>query len=175
MSTIAADSTSTEEAKTLFQRQLQPDGSVTPQVHLKSVLFLCVANSARSQMAEGLARSILPPTQWTFQSAGSHPSYVNPFAIEVMKELDIEFSRHTSKSVDTINPTTVQLIITLCDEEVCPRYPHRVQRLHWSTPDPASNDPSIKENRPLLLERFRRARDSIASRIRSELLEFEAE
>lgn len=66
-----------------------------------SILFLCVANSARSQMAEGLARTLFGP-EVRVQSAGSKPSHVNPYAIEVMQEISIHLSGHRSKSVDTI-------------------------------------------------------------------------
>jgi arsenate reductase (thioredoxin) len=120
-------------------------------------------------MAEGLARSILPAS-YTIQSAGSHPSSVNPFAIEVLNEIGIDISTHKSKSVDTIDPHSVELVVTLCDDEVCPIFPKKVSRLHWSTPDPASSDPVVQENRGLMLTRFRQARDSIAVHIRSELL-----
>ncbi len=85
----------------------------------KSILFLCVANSARSQMAEGLARKVFGD-RVTVQSAGSEPSSVNPFAIEVMRELGVDLGAHHSKSVETIDPATVSMVVTLCAEEVCP-------------------------------------------------------
>lgn len=71
------------------------------------LLFLCVANSARSQMGEGLARQMFPGLR--IQSAGSRPSRVNPYAIEVLAELDIDARSHTSKSVQDIDPATVDL------------------------------------------------------------------
>lgn len=128
------------------------------------ILFLCVANSARSQMAEGLAR-------WLFgdaarvQSAGSQPSRVNPFAIEVMAELGVDLRAQHGKSVDTIDPTTVTVVITLCAEEVCPVFLHGAQRLHWPIPDPASDDPSLTPED--LRARFRAARDAIRARLQS--------
>jgi len=94
-----------------------------------SILFLCVANSARSQMAEGLARNLFGD-EMRIQSAGSRPSRVNPFAIRVMAEVGIDISGHTSKSVDTISPDDVDLVITLCAEEVCPVFLGRAHRLH---------------------------------------------
>lgn len=123
----------------------------------QSILFLCVANSARSQMAEGLARAILPATI-TVQSAGSAPSVLNPFAVLVMKEIGIDISHHASKSVEAIDKSKIDLVITLCAEEVCPFFPGAVQRLHWGMPDPAS-----KEKLPddVMMERFRTARDAI--------------
>lgn len=128
----------------------------------ESILFLCVANSARSQMAEGLAR-------WLFgdrvrvQSAGSSPSTVNPYAIEALAELGVDIRGHHSKSVDTIDPSTVSTVITLCAEEVCPAFLGSAQRIHWPIPDPASSDPTL--SREQMLERFRAARDSIRSKL----------
>ena len=84
-----------------------------------SILFLCVANSARSQMAEGLARAKFGE-RVRVQSAGSEPSHVNPLAIDALREVGIDISSHRSKSVDTIDPSSVDLVITLCAEEVCP-------------------------------------------------------
>lgn len=124
----------------------------------KSILFLCVANSARSQMAEGLARMILEDCV-PVMSAGSEPSPVNPFAVEVMRELGVDLSGHHSKSVQTIDPKSVATVITLCAEEVCPAFLGSARRLHWPIPDPASKDPSIP--REEVLERFRAARDTI--------------
>ncbi len=125
---------------------------------VRDILFLCVANSARSQMAEGLGRMIFGD-RVTVQSAGSEPSIVNPCAIEVMRELGIDLSSHRSKSVHDIDPATVDTVITLCAEEVCPAFLGQARRLHWPIPDPASPDPSIP--REEMLRRFRTARDSI--------------
>jgi arsenate reductase len=127
----------------------------------KSILFLCVANSARSQLAEGLARKRFPGLR--IQSAGSRPSRVNPYAIEALAELGIDANRHVSKSVQDIDPTTVDLVITLCAEEVCPLFLGKAERLHWPIPDPASEDPSISPDQ--LRERFRAARDEIKRRL----------
>lgn len=123
-----------------------------------AILFLCVANSARSQMAEGLARKLLG-TGVTVQSAGSEPSQVNPYAIEVMREVGVDLATHRSKSVQTIDPATVGTVITLCAEEVCPVFLGKARRLHWPIPDPASEDPSV--GREEMLRRFRAARDAI--------------
>src|SRR5688572_8431438 len=83
------------------------------------ILFLCVANSARSQLAEALARMMFGDRA-TVQSAGSQPSRVNPYAIDVMREVGADLATHASKSVETIDPASVDLVITLCAEEVCP-------------------------------------------------------
>ncbi len=128
----------------------------------KGILFLCVANSARSQMAEGLARLRFGSSR-SIQSAGSTPSSVNPYAVEVMRELGIELAGQHSKSVETIDPASVATVITLCAEEVCPVFLGHVERLHWPIADPASHDPSL--SRAQMLARFREARDELRSRI----------
>jgi arsenate reductase len=121
-------------------------------------LFLCVANSARSQMAEGLARWIFGDRA-PVQSAGSAPTRVNPYALEVMAELGIDLNTHHSKSVQDVDPNTVGTVITLCAEEVCPVFLGAARRLHWPIPDPASPDPTIPRDE--MLRRFRTARDTI--------------
>jgi arsenate reductase len=128
----------------------------------KGIAFLCVANSARSQLAEGLARARFGD-RIRVTSAGSTPSTVNPYAIEVMAERGIDLSAHTSKSVETIDPASVDLVVTLCAEEVCPVLLGETKRLHWPIDDPASSDPSL--SRETLLERFRTARDHIDARL----------
>ncbi len=128
----------------------------------KSILFLCVANSARSQMAEGLARQRFGAAV-RVQSAGSHPTRVNPYAVEVMREVGVDLSSHASKPVDTIDPATVDTVVTLCAEEVCPAFLGKVTRLHWPIPDPASQDPKL--SRDEMLTRFRTARDTIAAKL----------
>ncbi len=128
----------------------------------KGVLFLCVANSARSQMAEGLARKLFGD-RLRVQSAGSRPSRVSPYAIEVMREVGVDLETHSSKSVDTIDQATVGVVITLCAEEVCPVFLGEVRRLHWPIPDPASSDPTLAPEE--LLSRFRAAREELHARI----------
>lgn len=128
----------------------------------KGIVFLCVANSARSQMAEGLARARFGD-RIRVTSAGSVPSRVNPYAIEVMAERGVDLSAHASKSVETIDPTSVDLVVTLCAEEVCPVLLGEAKRLHWPIDDPASSDPSL--SRETMLERFRTARDRIDARL----------
>ena len=126
------------------------------------ILFLCVENSARSQMAEGLGRMILGD-RVPVASAGSEPSRVNPYAIEVMREIGVDLSSHRSKSVQTVDPGTVSTVVTLCAEEVCPVFLGGARRLHWPIPDPASRDDSIPRDE--MLARFRSARDEIRARI----------
>jgi arsenate reductase len=123
-----------------------------------TVLFLCVANSSRSQMAEGLARAILPAGT-TVLSAGSVPTSVNPNAVVALDEVGLDIRGQRAKSVDTIDPAGVDLVVTLCAEEVCPVFPGRVQRLHWPLPDPAAPGPEAP------IERFRMVRDEIRRRL----------
>ena len=126
----------------------------------KSVLFLCVANSARSQMAEGLMRHVCGDRA-RVQSAGSQPSAVHPLAIRVMDEVGIDISRHQSKSVESIDPRSVDTVITLCEDEVCPTFLFQAHRLHWLLSDPAGTG-GDEEDR---LRRFREVRDEIARRL----------
>jgi arsenate reductase len=128
----------------------------------KRILFLCVANSARSQMAEGLARDLFGDRA-DIVSAGSQPSRVNPLAIEAMDELGIDLRSHHSKSVDTLDAESFDLVITLCADEVCPVLPGTVQRLHWPIPDPAAVDAA--SDRSGALQAFRDARDEIRRRL----------
>ncbi|HKY59912.1 MAG TPA: arsenate reductase ArsC [Gemmatimonadota bacterium] len=123
-------------------------------------LFLCVENSARSQMAEGLARRLAPPGV-TVYSAGSEPSSVNPLAVRAMAEMGIDISDHRSKSVDEIPVDHVDVVVTLCAEEVCPVFAGSVRRLHWPIDDPARAGGTEPER----LEAFRRARDDIGRRL----------
>lgn len=127
----------------------------------KTILFLCVANSARSQMAEGLARKLFGG-RVAVQSAGSAPSQVNPYAIEVMREVGVDLTTHRSKSVQTIDPANVGLVITLCAEEVCPVFLGQARRLHWPIRDPATKELLPREE---MLARFRDARDQIYGRL----------
>lgn len=127
-----------------------------------SMLFLGVANSARSQMAEALAREVFGPGVLV-QSAGSKPSWVNPYAIEVMQEIGIDLRNHYAKSVDLIDPTTVDIVIMLCPEEVCPVALSEAHQLQWPIPDPSISDPAF--SRAEMLQHFRDARDAIRAKL----------
>ncbi len=133
-----------------------------PGLHFDSILFLCVANSARSQMAEGLARHLFGDAV-RVQSAGSSPSRVNPFAIQAMAELGIDLGSHSSKSVETIEPESVDLVITLCAEEVCPVFLSRAPRMHWPLQDPDRKHEDLTDEERLT--HFRVARDQIRTRL----------
>lgn len=127
----------------------------------KGILFLCVANSARSQIAEGVARAKLGE-HFRIQSAGSEPTHINPYAVRVMEEIGIDVSHQRSKSVATIDPEDVAVVITLCDEEVCPVFLGEARRIHWPLKDPAGN-PELDDD--VQLERFRNTRDALVAKI----------
>ncbi len=126
----------------------------------RGILFLCVANSARSQMAEGIARA-LAPAGTPIWSAGSNPTTVRPEAITVMGEIGIDISEHLSKSVAEIPLQSVDTVVTLCAEEVCPVIAGDVRRLHWGLPDPAATEGSLADR----LAAFRQTREELRRRI----------
>jgi ACR3 family arsenite transporter len=128
--------------------------------HMKGVLFLCVANSARSQMAEGIARS-LAPAGMKIWSAGSRPTSVSPDAIAVLKEIGIDISGQRAKAVARIPAAEVDTVITLCGEEECPVFLGKATRLHWGLPDPAAVSGSEVERSSA----FRQVRDELRRRI----------
>ena len=130
-----------------------------PEKHLRHILVLCTGNSCRSHMAEGVLRKALGQLA-TVSSAGSHPSgYVHPLAIQVMKEIEIDLSAHTSKSWDPFLEEGVDTVITVCGNasEACPLFPGQVHRHHWGFEDPAHATGSEEEQ----LVIFRQIRDQI--------------
>lgn len=125
----------------------------------RALLFLCVANSARSQMAEGIARHRAPHLEvW---SAGSRPATVNPLAVAALAEIGIDISPHRSKSLDEVPKERVGTVVTLCAEEVCPVFPGDVVRHHWPLEDPAAATGSEGAR----LAAFRKVRDELRLRI----------
>jgi arsenate reductase (thioredoxin) len=126
----------------------------------RGLLFLCVANSARSQLAEGIARAFAPGgvTVW---SAGSQPTRVRPEAVATLAEIGIDISHQRSKSVSEIPAEQVDTVITLCGEEECPVFLGRARRLHWGLPDPAGVSGSDAER----ADAFRRTRDELRRRL----------
>lgn len=138
-----------------------------PPYPFSSILFLCVANSARSQMAEGLARDRFGD-RVRVQSAGSAPSKVNPMALKALAEVGIDGSGQHSKSVDTISPDEVDLVVTLCAEEVCPVFLSSARRLHWPLPDPdrrRADGTYLDDSEEARLVHFRKARDAIVAHL----------
>ena len=128
----------------------------------KKVLFVCTGNSVRSQMAEGLLKA-LGSGRWDVQSAGIIQSYVHPLAILVMKEISIDISKQTSKSLDRFLNEKFNYIITLCDHaaQFCPALGGGGKRLHWPFEDPAGATGTTEER----LAVFRRIRDGIKKKI----------
>jgi arsenate reductase len=125
----------------------------------RHVLFLCVANSARSQLAEGIARTLAPESV-KISSAGSVPTSVRPLAVEALREIGVDASTQRSKGIDEVE-RPVDAVITLCAEEVCPVWLERAWRLHWGLPDPAG----VEGSRERRMEAFRRVRDELRGRL----------
>ena len=133
------------------------------------ILFLCVANSARSQLAEGLAKQVFGSAA-KIESAGSEPSgVVQPWAVKILSEIGIDISQNKSKSTNDIAPSfyeNLDFVITLCAEEFCPVLPTKARRLHWPIKDPAGVN---EDKKP---DAFRAARDEIKemlTKLKSEL------
>lgn len=125
------------------------------------VLFMCVANSARSQLAEGLAHRLAPPGV-DIASAGSAPGTIHPMAVAALAERGIDASHQFSKNIDAVDTARVTHVVTLCAEEVCPVFSGDVARLHWPQQDPAA----AMGSEDVLLDAFRSTRDAIEARLR---------
>ena len=129
---------------------------------MKDLLLLCVANSERSQMAEGLAKELFGEDV-RVQSAGSHPSNVNPLAIKVMQEIGIDISNQISKSVDMVDTGSVDTVVTLCREGVCPTFLTSARQMHWPLTDPVAGT----ADQGARVQCFREVRNEIAKRLKS--------
>lgn len=119
--------------------------SSLPGKHVR-VLFLCTENSARSQMAEGILRHLSGGRIEVF-SAGSHPSSVHPYAIQVLAAMGIDISQQKSKHLDEFRDQSFDYIVTVCDRvrESCPTFPGDPEGIHWSFIDPAAVKGSDKD------------------------------
>ncbi|MCY4062941.1 MAG: arsenate reductase ArsC [Chloroflexi bacterium] len=126
------------------------------------VLILCTANSARSQMGEGLLRHIAGDKLDVF-SAGRAPSGVNPLAIEAMRARGIDIASHHSHHIDQYLEREFDFVITLCDSaaESCPVFPGRAERIHWSLPDPAA----VTGDEPAVLQSFIDVREGLEKKL----------
>ena len=113
-----------------------------------NILFICVGNSARSQIAEGLAKSMLGNGH-NIQSAGSKPSgKIHPNAIACMDDIGINIRDQYSKHIDDLDKEfmfNLDYVMTLCGEEVCPSLPIATKRLHWANEDPVNVNYSDKQ------------------------------
>lgn len=130
------------------------------------VLFICVHNSARSQMAEAFLNQIAGD-RYVACSAGLEPGQLNPFAVKVMREAGIDISNHQTKSVQDIlkKEKTFDIVVTVCDEASagrCPVIPGKGERLHWSFEDPGS----VQGTDEAKLTKAREVRDQIQQRIK---------
>jgi len=131
----------------------------------ENVLFVCIHNSARSQMAEAWLRHLCPD-QFEAYSAGLEPGKLNPLVVEVMREAGIDISGHQTKTVTDMirSGRTFSHVVTVCDEtsaERCPVFPGKTKRSHWGFPDPSTLIGSREER----LEGTRKIRDAIRQRV----------
>ena len=134
---------------------------------MQRILFLCTHNSARSQMAEGLLRS-LGEEAFEAHSAGTVATQVRPLAIKAMAEVGIDISQQESKTLSRYLGKPFDAVITVCDTaaEACPVFPGARRRLHWSLPDPAAATGSEEAQ----LAVYRQVRETLRRRIETELL-----
>jgi arsenate reductase len=132
------------------------------------VLILCTGNSARSQMAEGLLRND-GGDRFEVESAGVNPSVVRPEAIQAMREIGIDISTHTSKSVEQFVRQDFDYIITVCDNarETCPFLPGSAERIHHRFDDPPAPGNADDET---MMTIFRRVRDEMREWLRREFI-----
>lgn len=131
------------------------------------VLFVCIHNSARSQMAEAFLKQ-LGADRFDVMSAGIEPGTLNPLVIETMKEVGIDISGNKTNDIFEYFDTAASFnyVITVCDEasaERCPIFPGHAQRLHWSFPDPSTLQGTDEEK----LKAIREIRDSIKAKIQT--------
>ena len=135
------------------------------------VLILCTANSARSQMAEGLLRHYASD-QYEVFSAGTNPVGLNPLAVQAMREIGVDISQQRSKNVAEFLGMSIPYVITVCDraKESCPIFPGTIQSLHWSFDDPAEAQGTAEDK----LSVFRRVRNEIAEQIKQQFVKVTA-
>lgn len=131
----------------------------------RSVLFVCVHNSARSQMAEAFVNEWCRD-DFVAESAGLEPGTLSPLAVRAMAEVGIDISDAATKSAFDLFKTGKHFsyVVTVCDEssaEQCPVFPGGARRLHWSFPDPAAVEGSDEEK----AEKVRSIRDSIRAQV----------
>lgn len=135
------------------------------------LLFLCTHNSARSQMAEGLLRSLAKQTGASFEasSAGTEATSVKPEALTAMGEIGIDISGQESKTLDRYLGERFDYVVTVCDaaNDSCPAFPGPAKRLHWSLPDPSAALGGEEER----LAIFRSVRDRLEQHVQTELID----
>ena len=128
----------------------------------KRILILCTANSARSQMAEGVLRW-LADDAYDVHSAGSKATNVNPYAIKAMDEIGVDIRAQFSKTFERYLNRRWDAVITVCDNaaEACPFLPGQYTRIHWSFPDPAAVEGDTAK-----LQAFRNVRDGLIEKFK---------
>ena len=133
----------------------------------EKIIFICTGNACRSQIAEGIMRKIAGDNFDVF-SAGSHPSLVHPMSIKVMKEIGIDITSHTSDPISNFLSKNINIVVTVCDnaDKVCPVFPGKVERIHWSIKDPFKGWGSNPDD----LVNFRFTRDDLVVRIKNYLM-----
>ena len=134
---------------------------------MKKVLFLCVHNSARSQMAEAFLKKY-GGDRFQVESAGLEPGNLNPYVVRAMAELGIDISKNLTKSVFDLAKAGrfYDVVVTVCSKEAaerCPVFPGAAEKLHWPFDDPSSFSGSDEE----IMEGVRRVRDQIEEAVRA--------
>lgn len=139
----------------------EPEWSLACSGVVERVLFLCIGNSCRSQMAEGLLRH-LARDRFEVHSAGIVDSHLRAETVEAMREIGIDISSHWSKKADVYAGQDFDIVVTTCDEakEVCPMFPGAKRTIHWSVADPVGRG----------MPAYRAARDELKKRIETDLL-----
>ncbi len=131
---------------------------------MKKIYFLCTGNSCRSQIADGLAKSILNSNEWEVRSAGIEAHGINPRAVKIMNEINIDISQNKSEIIDIDYLNSSDLVITLCGDALdnCPVIPKNVEHQHWGLEDPAKATGTEGE----IMAIFRETREEIERRIK---------
>ncbi|MBO0479970.1 arsenate reductase (thioredoxin) [Vagococcus fluvialis] len=131
---------------------------------MKKIYFLCTGNSCRSQIADGLAKSILNSNEWEVRSAGIEAHGINPRAVKIMNEINIDISQNKSEIIDIDYLNSSDLVITLCGDALdnCFVIPKNVEHQHWGLEDPAKATGTEGE----IMAMFRETREEIERRIR---------
>ncbi len=130
----------------------------------EKIIFICTGNACRSQIAEGILRSMAGDKFDVF-SAGSHPTKVHPMSIKVMKEIGIDITSHTSDPISNFLNENIDIVVTVCNnaDKACPVFPGKVERIHWRIKDPFKGWGSDRDD----LDNFTRTRDDLNERIKN--------
>ena len=136
---------------------------------MKKLYFLCTGNSCRSQIADGLAQTMLDSNEWEVRSAGIEAHGINPRAVATMNEIGIDISHNKSEIIDVNFLNTSDIVITLCGDALdnCPIIPETVKHQHWGLEDPAKATGTEEE----IMTMFRDTREEIKKRIET-LIEY---